>query len=215
MGRAALGLTIPFTQEKESTMRRRQFILSTSAALASGGLALAGCTTTPPSSDTGASADAGKRQSINAGVDSTLSRLYDTVNGSRELVSKAQGVLVFPSVIAAGFWVGGQYGQGALRVAGRTAGYYSIAAGSLGLQIGAQSKAIVFLFMTQDALDKFRASQGWAAGADATVAVLKVGANGTVDSSTATSPVQAFVLTNAGLMAGVSLEGSKISRLVI
>ena len=196
-------------------MRRRQFILSSSVALASTGLALAGCTTTPPSSDSGASSDAGKRQTINAGVDSTLARLYDTVHGSHELVGKSQGVLVFPSVIAAGFWVGGQYGQGALRVAGRPSGYYSIAAGSFGLQIGAQSKAIVMMFMTQDALSKFRESQGWAAGADATVAVLKVGANGDVDTSTATSPVQAFVLTNEGLMAGVSLEGSKISRLMI
>jgi lipid-binding SYLF domain-containing protein len=196
-------------------MRRRQFILSTSAVLAAGGLSLTGCTTTPPSSDTGAAVDAGKRQTINAGVDSTLTRLYDTVRGSRELVDKAQGVLVFPSVIAAGFWVGGQYGQGALRVAGHTTGYYSIAAGSFGLQIGAQSKAIVLMFMTQDALNKFRASQGWAAGADATVALVKIGANGNVDTSTATNPVQAFVLTNEGLMAGVSLEGSKISRLVI
>lgn len=196
-------------------MRRRQFIFSTTAALAAGGLSLAGCTTTPPSSDTGAAVDASKRQSINADVDGTLTHLYSTVHGSRELVSKAQGVLVFPSVIAAGFWVGGQYGQGALRVAGHTSGYYSIAAGSFGLQIGAQSKAIVMLFMTQDALNKFRESQGWAAGADATVAVLKVGANGDVDTSTATNPVEAFVLTNAGLMAGVSLEGSKISRLMI
>lgn len=194
-------------------MRRRQFIISTSAALASTGLALAGCTTTPPSSATGESADAGKRRSINAGVDSTLTRLYETVHGSHELVSKAQGVLVFPSVIAAGFWVGGQYGQGALRVGGQTAGFYTLAAGSFGLQIGAQSKAVVLLFMTQDALNTFRNSQGWAAGADATVAVLNVGANGNVDTSTATSPVEAFVLTNAGLMAGVSLEGSKVSRL--
>jgi lipid-binding SYLF domain-containing protein len=196
-------------------MRRRQFLLTTSAALATASFALAGCTTTPPASDTGASVDEGKRRSINAGVDSTLDRLYQTVHGSRELVAKAQGVLVFPSVIAAGFWVGGQYGQGSLRVHGQTAGYYSIAAGSFGLQIGAQSKAIVMLFMTNDALDKFRSSQGWSAGADATVAVLKVGANGDIDTSTATSPVEAFVLTNAGLMAGVSLQGSKISRLAI
>ncbi|MFP3656568.1 YSC84-related protein, partial [Burkholderia sp. SIMBA_052] len=83
-------------------------------------------------------------------------------------------------------------------VGGRTAGYYSTVAGSFGLQIGAQSKALIFLFMTQEALDKFLGSQGWAAGADATVAVLNVGANGAVDTSTATSPVEAFVLTNAG-----------------
>ena len=196
-------------------MRRRQFIITTGAAIASSGLALTGCTTTPPSSGSTSADNASERQSINSDVDTTLTRLYSTVKGSHELAAKAQGVLVFPSVISAGFWVGGQYGRGALRVGGETTGFYSIAAGSFGLQIGAQSKAIIFLFMTQDALNKFRSSQGWAAGADATVAVLKIGANGNVDTSTATSPVEAFVLTNAGLMAGVSLEGSKISRLVI
>jgi lipid-binding SYLF domain-containing protein len=108
----------------------------------------------------------------------TLARLYATTSGSPELVSKARGVLVFPSVIQGGFWVGGQYGEGALREGGQTAGYYSTAGGSFGLQIGAQSKAIIFLFMTQDALDRFRNSDGWAVGADATVAVVKIGANG-------------------------------------
>jgi lipid-binding SYLF domain-containing protein len=183
--------------------------------LATVGLGLAGCTTTSPSSSASPAANAGKRDTINAGVDSTLSRLYENVNGSRELVAKARGVLVFPSVISAGFWIGAQYGEGALRVNGQTTGYYSTVAGSFGLQIGAQSKALVFLFMTQEALDEFLHSQGWAAGADATVAVLKVGANGAVDTSTATSPVEAFVLTNGGLMAGVSLEGTKVSRLII
>jgi lipid-binding SYLF domain-containing protein len=196
-------------------MRRRQFILTGSAALASAGLSLAGCTTTSPSSSASPSANAGRRDTINAGVDATLARLYENVNGSRELVAKARGVLVFPSVISAGFWVGGQYGEGALRVNGQTTGFYSTVAGSFGLQIGAQSKALIFLFMTQEALDTFLHSQGWAAGADATVAVLKVGANGAVDTSTATSPVEAFVLTNGGLMAGVSLEGTKVSRLII
>lgn len=196
-------------------MRRRQFILTGSAALASVGFSLAGCTTTSPSSSASPSANAGKRDTINAGVDATLARLYENVGGSRELVAKARGVLVFPSVISAGFWVGGQYGEGALRVNGHTQGFYSTVAGSFGLQIGAQSKALVFLFMTQEALDTFLHSQGWAAGADATVAVLKVGANGAVDTSTATGPVEAFVLTNGGLMAGVSLEGTKVSRLII
>ncbi|MFL9989368.1 BPSL1445 family SYLF domain-containing lipoprotein [Paraburkholderia sediminicola] len=196
-------------------MHRRQFILTTSAVLAASGMGLAGCTTTPPKSGSGTSEDAGKRRSVNADVDSTLARLYTTANGSRELVSKARGVLVFPSVIQAGFWIGGQYGEGALRVGGQTAGYYSTAGGSFGLQIGAQSKAIIYLFMTQDALERFRNSDGWAVGADATVAVVKVGANGNIDTSTATAPVQAFVLTNAGLMAGVSLEGTKVTRLKI
>ncbi|HTH73654.1 BPSL1445 family SYLF domain-containing lipoprotein [Trinickia sp.] len=196
-------------------MQRRRFIALTGAALASSGLSLAGCTTTPLSSSGTPEASAGRRATIDADVEATLTRLYGTVHGSRELVGNARGVLVFPSVISAGFWIGGQYGQGALRVGGQTSGYYSVAAASFGPQIGAQSKAIIMLFMTQEALDKFTSSQGWAAGVDATVAVLRVGANGNVDTSTATSPVEAFVLTNAGLMAGVSLEGTKISRLIL
>jgi lipid-binding SYLF domain-containing protein len=197
-------------------MRRRQFLLHTSAALATGSLALAGCTTTSLGGSANSDAqNAAKRQSIDADVDATLSRLYSTVHGSRELLSRANGVLVFPSVYAAGFWIGGQYGTGALRVDGRTMGYYSTVAGSFGLQIGAQSKAIIFAFMNHEALDGFQNSQGWSAGADATVALVTVGANGNVDTSTATNPVEAFVLTNAGLMAGVSLEGVKVSRLII
>jgi lipid-binding SYLF domain-containing protein len=197
-------------------MRRRQFLISSSAALTAGGLALAGCTTTPLGGGGDAAAqNAAKRASIDADVDAALARLYGKVNGSRELLSKATGVLVFPNVLSAGFWIGGQYGTGALRVNGRTTGYYSTVAGSFGLQIGAQSKTLVFAFMNQNALDNFLSSQGWAAGADATVALVTVGANGNVDTSTATSPIEAFVVTNAGLMAGVSLEGVKVSRLVI
>jgi lipid-binding SYLF domain-containing protein len=154
-----------------------------------------------------------KRHSINSNVDQALSRLYVAAPGSRELVAKARGVLVFPSVLAAGFVVGGQYGEGALRVGGQTTGYYSTTSASIGLQIGAQSKAIVFLFMTQDALDKFRATKGWSAGGDASVAILQVGANGAVDSNSIRSPVEAFVLTNGGLMANLTLEGTKVNRL--
>ncbi|MDB5761125.1 MAG: twin-arginine translocation pathway signal [Herminiimonas sp.] len=201
-------------------MQRRDFMLKTAASLAVTGLAGAGCTTTATTSVTpsgaasaGTAADK-RRREIDPGIDATLTRLYSTVPNSRELVTKANGTLVFPSVIAAGFGIGGQYGEGGLRIRGaRTTEYYSLASVSVGLQIGAQSKAIVFLFMTQDALDKFRKSEGWAVGADASVAVLKVGANGSIDTTSATGPVLAFVLTNTGLMANLTLEGTKISRL--
>jgi lipid-binding SYLF domain-containing protein len=143
-----------------------------------------------------------------------MQRLFVSVQGSRELVGKARGVLVFPRVLAAGFWLGAQYGEGALRVNGQTEGYYNLVGGSFGLQIGAQSKALIFVFLTDDALAQFRDRNGWSAGTDATVAVLKLGANGQLDTTTATSPVEVFVLTNAGLMAGVSLEGTKITRLM-
>ncbi|AIO34452.1 YSC84-related protein [Burkholderia pseudomultivorans] len=193
---------------------QKSLAMKAAAAVMLGSLALAGCTTTPDRPES-ASASASKRQSIDANVNATLSRLYSTVQGSRELVAKARGVLVFPSVLQAGFIVGGQSGNGALRVGGSTVGYYNTSSLSVGLQAGAQSKAIVFLFMTQDALDSFRKSDGWSAGADASVAVVKVGANGAVDTTTATAPVEVLVLTNAGLMGDLSVNGTKVTKLNI
>lgn len=194
-------------------MQRRNFMLKSATVLAIGGLALAGCTANRNAGTEQAAGAADVRRSIDADVDSTLQRLYSTVGGSRELVAKASGLLVFPSVIQAGFVVGAQYGKGSLRVGGSTVGYYSTTSGSFGLTAGAQSKALIFLFMTQDALDNFRNSDGWSAGADASVALVRIGANGKIDTTTATKPVQAIVLTNAGLMADASLQGTKVSRL--
>ncbi|VWC08470.1 putative lipoprotein [Burkholderia lata] len=193
---------------------QKTFAMKAAAAVLLGSLALAGCTTTPDKPES-ASTSASKRQSIDASVNATLSRLYSTVPGSRELVAKSRGTLVFPNVLQAGFIVGGQSGNGALRVGGSTVGYYNTSSLSVGLQAGAQSKAIVFLFMTQDALDSFRKSEGWAAGADASVAVVKVGANGAVDTTTATAPVEVLVLTNAGLMGDLSVNGTKVTKLNI
>ncbi|MEK6349310.1 MAG: YSC84-related protein [Burkholderia sp.] len=192
---------------------RQALMMKAAAAVVVGSFALAGCTTTPPNEPQSASANSSKRQAINSSVDATLSRLYSTVPGSRELVAKSRGVLVFPSVLQAGFIVGAQTGNGALRVGGSTVGYYNTSSLSFGLQAGAQSKAVVFLFMTQDALDKFRGTDGWSAGADASVAVVKIGANGAVDSNTVTSPVEAIVLTNAGLMGDLSVNGTKVTRI--
>ena len=179
--------------------------------LGAGAVIVAGCSTT-----TGGSSDpAAKRRAIDTSVESALSRLYSEVPGSRELVSNARGVLVFPSVVSAGFGVGGSYGQGALRKGGSTAGYYSTAAGSVGLLAGAQSKAMYLLFMNQEVLEKFEASKGWTAGADASVAVLSAGADAQVTTKTLQQPVVGYVLTNAGLMANLSLDGTKISKLDI
>lgn len=204
-------------------MQRRDFMLTTArfagvagvAGIGISGLALSGCSTTASGTTTDNTRDdpARRRVDIDADVDATMPRLYSAAPGSRELVAKASGMLVFPSVIAAGFGIGGQYGEGALRVHSASAGYYSIASISVGLQIGAQSKAIIFLFMTHDALDKFRKTDGWAGGVDASVAVLKAGVNGNIDVSAATGPVVAFVLTNTGLMANLTLEGTKVTRL--
>ncbi|MHA7681867.1 BPSL1445 family SYLF domain-containing lipoprotein [Cupriavidus sp. PET2-C1] len=192
-------------------MERRSFLtVGAGLVVASTGL-LGACTTTPDAPTD----KVAKRREIDGGVDGTLNKLYETAKGSRELANRARGILVFPNVLSAGFVVGGEYGDGALRAGGANRGYYRIISGSVGWQIGAQSKAIILMFITQDAFDKFVASSGWTAGVDATVALAKIGANGTLDTNTAQQPVVGFVVTNAGLMAGVSLEGSKISKLDI
>ncbi|MBC8752087.1 MULTISPECIES: BPSL1445 family SYLF domain-containing lipoprotein [Paraburkholderia] len=193
-------------------MNRRNFALKAAAAVAAAGLTLTGCTMTSGSGKS-PETDASKRQAIDASVDGALSRLFSTVNGSRELVSKAQGVLVFPSVKKAAFIAGAEYGEGALRVGDTTVGYYSTASASFGFQAGVQSTAIIFLFMTKDALDKFRNSAGWSVGGDVAVSIVKVGANGAIDTTSASSQVAVIVLTNTGLMADVSLAGTKVTRL--
>ncbi|MGJ7605334.1 BPSL1445 family SYLF domain-containing lipoprotein [Variovorax sp. LT1R20] len=191
-----------------NTMNLRTLAFSSVVAACS--LAFVGCTTTRPQDQ---ASSASSRTSIDAQVDASLSKLYDSVKGSRELVSKSSGVLVFPAVVGASLGVGAEYGRGALRVNGRTQSYYSTTAGSVGFQAGAQSKAVIYLFTTQAALEKFRSSKGWTAGADATVAVATIGANGNVDTNTIRQPVVGFVLTNVGLEAGVSLSGAKITEI--
>ena len=165
---------------------------------------------TMPRSRAGATSS---RTSIDAQIDATLSKLYNAVPDSREMVAKSKGVLVFPSVVGGSLGVGAEYGRGALRVGNRTQAYYSTTAGSIGFQAGAHSRAVIYLFTTQEALDKFRNSKGWTAGADASVAAATMGANGRIDTNTMRQPVVGFVLTNLGLEAGVSLQGSKISEI--
>ncbi|RQO56206.1 twin-arginine translocation pathway signal [Variovorax sp. KBW07] len=191
-----------------NTMNLRTLALSSAVVI--GSIAFVGCTTTRPQDQ---ASSASSRTSIDAQVDASLSKLYDSVKGSRELVAKSSGVLVFPAVVGASMGVGAEYGRGALRVNGRTQSYYSTTAGSIGFQAGAQSKAVIYLFTTQAALDKFRNSKGWTAGADATVAVATIGANGNIDTNTIRQPVVGFVMTNVGLEAGVSLSGAKISEI--
>lgn len=187
---------------------RRKAIMAT-ASIAAGAALFSGCTTNIGAT----SSPEQKKAEIDKGADATLAMLYSTVPGSQELARKARGILVFPKIYAAAFGLGGEYGEGALRIGGRTVDYYSTAGASYGFQAGAQSKALVMMFMTQQALDKFRASEGWTAGADASVVVMKTGAQGTVDTTSVSADVHAFPLTNAGLMAGVSIDGNKVSKL--
>jgi lipid-binding SYLF domain-containing protein len=149
---------------------------------------------------------------IDAAVDASLLDLYRAAPGAEGLVERAKGVLVFPSVTKAGFIAGAEYGTGALRVGKRTEGYYRLAAGSVGFTAGVQNAAQAILFNTDESLRAFRESKGWTAGVDASVALIKIGAGGTIDTRTANSPVQAIVYNTSGLMADASIQGQKITK---
>lgn len=189
---------------------RFPIVRTLTVAVLAGSMCLTACTTTGEA-DTAPNTSA--RVALDAEVSDTLNRLYKVAPDTREMVAKAAGVLVFPSVIGGSFVVGGGYGRGAMLVDGRTQGYYSLGTGSIGWQIGAQSKSVIYVFNTREALAKFLDSTGWVAGVDATVAVAHIGANGRIDSETIRQPVVGFVMNNAGLEAGVSLQGTKISRI--
>ena len=151
---------------------------------------------------------------IDASVDTALDRFQREIVGAKALVAQSKGVLVFPSVIKGGIGIGGEYGTGALRVKGKTVDYYNTIAGSIGFQLGGQVKTIMMLFMDPVALKEFQASEGWKAGVDGSVAVVNVGANGQIDTTTANQPIIAFVMGQKGLMYNLTLEGSKFNKIV-
>ncbi len=188
---------------------RRQLLLGTASIAAVG--ALSACTTT--SGEGGDGSPAARRRKIDSASTAALTKLYEQVPDSNVMVEKARGVLIFPSVVSAGLIVGASHGEGQLRVGNRVDGYYSTTSGSVGLQAGADSRAIFILFMTEAALDKFRNSRGWTAGADANVSMIKGGASAGVDTNTVNQEVVGYVLTNAGLMANLTVDGTKISKL--
>jgi lipid-binding SYLF domain-containing protein len=156
---------------------------------------------------------AGSAAEIDFSANATLERFYNEVRDGRALVKKAKGVLIFPGVFKAGIGIGGEYGEGALRVKGKTVDYYNTAAASIGFQLGAQKKSIVILFMEQAALDKFRASSGWKAGVDASIAVVTLGAGGAMDTSKYKEPIIGFIFSQKGLMYNLSLEGAKFTKI--
>jgi lipid-binding SYLF domain-containing protein len=161
-----------------------------------------------PSVTSAASAD-----EINIGVDATLKRFSNEVPGGSDFLKKAEGVLVFPKVIKAGFGIGGEYGEGALRMRGKTVGYYSTAAASIGFQLGAQSKSIVLVFMEKRALSDFRKSDGWKAGVDGSVALVEWGVGEDINTIDIKDPIVGFVFSNKGLMFNLTLEGSKFTKI--
>lgn len=157
--------------------------------------------------------NAASAQEINIGVNSTLKRFKREITGGSDYLNKAAGVLVFSKVYKAGIGIGGEYGEGALRIGGKTVAYYSTAAASVGFQLGAQMKSIVIVFLKQSALNKFRNSDGWKAGVDGSVAIVEWGVGEDINSMDINDPVVGFVFNNKGLMYNLTLEGSKFTKI--
>ncbi len=150
---------------------------------------------------------------INAGVDAAMARFKKDVKGAEEYLKIAKGVLVMPNITKAGFIVGGQYGQGVLKIGGKSVDYYSMVAGSIGYQIGVEQYDMVILFMTDEALKRFRTSEGWEAGVDGDVTLIEVGAEVSIETLRSQNPIVGFVFDQKGLMVGVSIKGAKFTKI--
>ena len=150
---------------------------------------------------------------IDTDSNKALQVFREDVNGADVFLNQAAGYLIFPRVIKAGIGIGGETGEGALRVGGQTVAYYRTSAGSIGFQLGAQAKSIVIAFMTKESLQKFRNSSGWKVGVDGSVALIDLGAGKTIDSTNIKDPVVGFIFGSKGLMYNLTLEGSKFAKL--
>ena len=185
----------------------RKLIVTAAASAVIALVGLGGCVT-----NSSQGFDAGEKPgSMQEGAPATLAQLYASVPGSKDIADRAKGVLVFPRVVNGSAILGGEYGRGALLIDGHIVADYKITSISLGVQAGLQSQALVLMFMSQEALDRFTATSNWTAGADGTVALGRVGANGRVESIN-DNGVVAFALTNAGLMLGANVNGTHISK---
>jgi len=150
---------------------------------------------------------------IDRNVSNALITLYKTTPGARALADRSKGMLVFPNIVKGGFIVAGQYGDGALREHGRTIGYYRSIEASVGFQAGAQSFGYVLFFMDDASLRYLKKSQGWELGTGPTLVVLDKGFAKDFTTTTLQKGVYAFVFDQQGLMGGIGIQGSKITRI--
>ena len=150
---------------------------------------------------------------IEAKANEAIKQFQKEVKGGEEFLSKVKGYLVFPSVVKGGFVVGGEYGEGVLRIDGQTKHYYSIASGSVGFQMGLQQTSYIIAFVSQSALDNFIKSNGWEAGVDGAITVAKWGAGKDISSISFENPIYAFVFGAKGLMYNLTIEGTKFTKI--
>lgn len=159
------------------------------------------------------SASAATAQDLDKDSRQALRTLYKTNALADQLSRKAKAILVFPNIVKAGFIFGGSYGEGELLVGGAVDGYYNSVGGSWGLQAGAQSYGYAMFLMTDKAVKYVRDTRGWEIGVGPTVVVVDEGVAKNLSTSTLKDDAYAFIFSQQGLMAGVSIEGTKISRI--
>jgi lipid-binding SYLF domain-containing protein len=159
-----------------------------------------------------AAAEATKSEKIDAEADKALELLHH-VQGGKDWSEKAQALLIMPKVGKGALIIGFEHGKGALRIEGQTVDYYSMSAGSVGLQIGGEAKTIIIAFMTTEALEQFRTSKNWEAGVDGNIALIAAGGGGALTNISGKEPIQAVVFDVKGLFFDFSLKGGKFSKL--
>ena len=158
-------------------------------------------------------ARAGSGAEIDRDVDAALTAMFASVPNTRPLAGQAKAVLVFPNIVKAGFLFGAQYGEGALRERGKTVGYYNSAAASYGLQAGVQAFGYALFFMSDSAVNYLNTSGGFELGVGPSIVVLDAGTARALTTTTMQNDIYAVFFDQRGLMAGLGLQGSKISRM--
>ena len=156
---------------------------------------------------------AADKAEINRDVDTALVKLYSGSTEAKLLAEKAAGILVFPSIVKGGFIIGGMYGEGALRVNGKTTGYYNAVAASYGLQAGVQTFGYAVMFMNEAKLKYLDESDGWEIGGAPSLVIVDKGAAGSLSTTSVRDDIYVFFFDQTGLMAGLGLQGTKISRI--
>lgn len=156
---------------------------------------------------------AGSAAQIDRDATQSLNALYKNNPGAKALADKSVAVLVFPSIVKGGFIIAGQFGDGALRKNGKTVGYYRSLAGSYGFQAGAQAFGYVLFFMDDASVAYLDKSDGWELGTGPSLVVLDEGFGRNFTTTTLQKGVYAFIFDQKGLMGGIGIQGSKITKI--
>lgn len=156
---------------------------------------------------------AGTAAEIDAKADAAFGKFKDKIYGASDIIERSKGYLIIPKIYKGGIGLGAEYGEGALRINGKTVDYYNFIGGSVGFQLGFQVRTLYMFFMEQSALDSFRSGSGWQAGIDGSIALISVGADGSIDTRKTDEPIVAIISNQKGLMYNLTLEGAKFNKI--